>query len=202
MKQLAFPFLFQLLSLTVLAQNGTTEAFSKSYHFENNKQYLKAITALEGVYAANSYPLNLRLGWLHYLKGDYVVAQSFYKKAIGIKPHSIEARLGYVYPTAAMENWNDVVSTYEEILEIDPNHSVVNFRMATIFFYRKEYEKAKGFAQKVLILYPFDFDTNYLLAQIELSLGNIIEAKAALKNCLQYNPSSMEVQNIWAQLKG
>jgi len=201
MKKYSLFILFQTIAAFSFAQNGMVDVFSQSYAFENNNQYAKAITTLEAVYVNSSYPLNLRMGWLHYLKGEHVVAQSFYKKAIALQTKSIEARLGYVYPTSAMENWNDVVSMYKEVLEIDVNNSLVNYRLASIYFYRKNYETAKIFAQKVTVLYPFDFDTNYLMAQIELGMGNIMEAKAALVICLQYNPLSIEAKTMWEKLK-
>lgn len=191
---------FSFWGIVAVGQTTTSEAFSKSYTYEVNKEYSNAIAAMNKVYSAESYSINLRLGWLNYLAGEYVNSQSYYKKAIGLEPKSIEARLGYAYPASAMENWNDVVKIYEEILAIDVNNSVVNYRMGSIFYYRKDYTKATNYLQRVLNLYPFDYDSNYLLGQIEIIQGKIKEAKIHLNRALEYNPSSSEVKKLLSTL--
>lgn len=182
--------------MVAFSQSSVSAAFSKSYTYEASKEYSKAASAIDAVYDASSYSMNLRLGWLNYLAGEYVKSQGFYKKSIELEAKSIEARLGYVYPTAAMENWDDVVKTYNEILAIDSHHAVVNYRMAYIYFVRKDFEKAVNYALKVADLYPFDYDSNYLLGQIYVSQGKIKEAKMYLTRALNYNPSSTEVKTL------
>lgn len=200
MKKLFLNMLFIASAITVLAQTNTNDVFSKSYTLESEKNYTQAIEVMTNNYDANSYAMNLRLGWLYYLSGEYIKSQSFYKKAIGIESKSIEARLGYVYPASAMENWDDVIKTYNDILVIDPNNSNVNYRLAYIYNYRKEFEKATEFAQKVVALYPFDFDANYLLGQSYIGLGKIKEAKKHLIRALNYNPSSTEAKNLLSKI--
>lgn len=192
----------QLLSLSVSAQTDTVAAFSKSYNFESNKDYTKAIESMMTVYSANAYPVNLRLGWLWYLKGDYAKSQIYYKNAIATEPKSVEARLGYVYPAAALENWTDVAAAYKEILAIDPENSVANYRMAYIMHYiNKDNNAAANYIAKVLKYYPFDFDANYLSAAIQTSLGNIREARNSAMKALQYNPQSKEALRLFEGLK-
>jgi len=196
MKKLILNFVFLATATLGMSQANVNEAFSKSYSYENDKDYSKAISVITTVYDANSYTMNLRLGWLNYLAGEYVKSQGFYKKAVALESKSVEARLGYIYPTSAMENWDDVIKTYNEILTIDPNNSTVNYRMASIYSYRKNYTKAAGYAEKVVALYPFDYDSNYLLGYIYISLGKIKEAKICLIRALHYNPSSIEVKTL------
>jgi len=196
MKKLILNFIFLATATLGMSQTNINEAFSKSYSYENDKDYSKAISVITAVYDANSYTMNLRLGWLNYLAGEYVKSQGFYKKTIVLEPKSVEARLGYVYPTSVMENWDDVVKTYNEILTIDPHNSTVNYRMASIYNYRKEYAKAASYAEKVVNLYPFDYDANYLLGYIYISLGKIKEAKVCLRRALDYNPSSTDVKSL------
>lgn len=184
------------IAVAGISQTNVSEAFSKSYTYESDKDYKNAISAISNVYDAASYDQNLRLGWLHYLNGDYTKSQGYYKKAIALESNSIEARLGYVYPVSAMENWDDVIKTYNDILAIDPNNSTVNYRLAAIYSYRKEFEKAANYAKKVVTLYPFDYDANYLLGQVYISLGKIKEAKVHLTRALNYYPTSTDVKTL------
>lgn len=190
------------ISILASAQEETTTAFSLSYSYENAKQYSKAIAAINNVYTESSYTMNTRLGWLYYMNGDYVKSQSFYKKALALKPRSIEGRLGLAYPTAALNNWNDVIANYKAILKIDPNHSLSNYRLAYIYYtVKKENETAINYLNKVLEMYPFDYDSNYLMAKIHVRMGNIKEAKEAIIAALQYNPSSTAAWAIYETVK-
>jgi tetratricopeptide (TPR) repeat protein len=200
MKKLFLNILFIASAIIVSAQTNTNDVFSKSYSYESEKNYTQAIEVITNNYDANSYTMNLRLGWLNYLSGEYIKSQNFYKKAIGLESKSIEARLGYVYPTSAMENWDDVIKTYNDILIIDPHNSTANYRLAYIYNYRKEFVKASNYAQKVVLLYPFDYDANYLLGLAYIGQGKIKEAKIHLIRALNYNPNSTEVKNLLSKI--
>lgn len=192
-----------VLAITMLAKaqdEKVIAAFSSSYISEANKEYQVSISTLENVYDANSYMLNLRLGWLQYLKKDYVKAQEYYKKAIALEPKSIEARLGYVAPTTALEKWDDVLKTYKEILVIDPNNTVVNYRVGYIYYFRKNFVEAEKYIVSVLKLYPFDYDSNALLGANYLAQGKIKEAKKYYSVALAYNPNSKEIQEVMKKL--
>lgn len=196
MKKLVLNFIFLVTATIGMSQINVNEAFSKSYSYENDKDYSKAISVISSVYDVNSYTINLRLGWLNYLAGEYMKSQGFYKKAIALEPKSVEARLGYVYPTSAMGNWDDVLKMYQKILIIDPQNSKVNYRIASIYSYRKKYTKAASYAEKVVVLYPFDYDANYLLGYVYISLGKIKEAKICLNRALQNSPNSTDVKTL------
>lgn len=183
------------------ASKDIVSAFSASYMHENAKAYEKAIQAFDLVYNAGSYPINLRIGWLHYLNGDLRQSQEFYQQAVALAPGSVEAMLGYVLPLVAEGKWPEVIAAYKTILSIDPNNSVVNYRLALIYANQKEYVLAHPYAQKVTALYPFNYDGQLLLAKIEIAKGNILEAKNALMVCLQFNPKSKEALEMWELVK-
>lgn len=56
-------------------------------------------------------------------------------------------------------------------------------------------------SKKVVALYPFDYDGQLMLAKIEISRGNIVEAKAALAVCLQHSPGAKEAADLWEKVK-
>ena len=93
------------------------EAFSSSYTHEQNQEYTKAVADLTAVYDANSYEINVRLGWLNFNAGDYPKSLEYYKKANALMPYSIEAKLGSGLPLSAMGNWNEFEDVMKEILK-------------------------------------------------------------------------------------
>lgn len=181
------------LRTELFSQQNTELAFSKSYSFEYETQYSKAIAVLLEL-NIDTYQINLRLGWLNYLNKDYVKSETFYKKAVAIEPASVEARFGLVLPMSALGNWNSVLSVYLDIIKYDPNNSTANYRIASIYFNRKEFGNASTYVAKVLRLYPFDYDSNLLLGKILMAQGKNAEAKKYLGKALEYNPSSDEVK--------
>ena len=196
MKHSISSFLLLLFITVSYSQNNISEAFSKSYQFEYNKDFTNAISALDEVYSTNSYEINLRLGWLYYLNGDFSKSKNHYKNAIKSEPKSIEAKLGLAYPLGALESWGELITLYNEILKIDPFNYTVNLRMANIYYYRKDFTKAEKFGEKISKLYPFDFSYNVILGKINLSLGNIIHAKEHLNAALLYDPTATEVLGL------
>jgi len=188
--------LFLLIGGFTFGQTTVAKAFSVSYQNEYNKNYVNAISVIDKIYDAKSYEINLRLGWLTYLNGDYLKSQTYYKNAMALNPLAIEAKLGYAYPTGALLNWEDVIKTYSSILLIDTKNYKANFNMATIYYNKKNFEKAKNYATTINKLYPFDFSTNLLLGKINISLGNLTIAKQYLNKALLYNPTADEVKGL------
>lgn len=183
------------------AQNETVNAFSSSYKFESFKQYNKAIEALNTVYSVNSYEINIRLGWLNYLQGEYTQSEKYYKQALTITPKSIEGLLGLTFPQAAMLNWTSLSATYLKVLKLDPMNKTANFRLGQILFGKNEFKKAENHLAKICSAYPFDYDANVLMAEIQTKQGNISEAKAYYQKALLYNPDSILILKALVQLQ-
>jgi len=179
-----------LFFLNANAQNNITEAFKKSYYSESYLKYDEAINVVKSVYNADSYVINLRLGWLHYANGDLIESKRYYEKAIELEPKSIEARLGYAYPIDALTDVEGLKTNYESILKIDPLHTLTNYRLALIYYNKKDFAKAKKYLDTVLSLYPFDYDSLILIAAINVGLGNIEAAKTNYRLALLYNPEN------------
>ena len=71
-------------------------------------------------------------------------------------PYSIEARLGYAYPAAAMGNCDQVIGKYLEILKIDPSNYTASYKLGSIYYSRKDYNSAYKLFEKLVNMYPFD----------------------------------------------
>ncbi len=176
-------------SMTVFSQSGDLQkAFVESYTQEYNKKYTEAIASLVKVYSEKSYEINLRLGWLSYINGNYPQSQSYYQKAINLKSYSIEAKLGMIKPLSALESWDKVLLQYEEILKIDPQNANTNYWAGIIYYNRKKYETAAKYFEKGVNLYPFDYDSNHMLGWTYLNLGRAQDAKTLFKKALLSHP--------------
>ncbi len=170
-------------------EKSVQDAFIASYKLETDGDYTKAADALRKVYSESSYEINLRLGWLSYLKGSFTESAAYYNKAIQLMPYSIEARLGFVLPASAMGNWDHVVTRYNEILKIDPNHSLTNYRMGLIYYYREDYQTSYKYFERVANMYPFDYDAIHMFAWVHLRQGKKKEAHALFHKALLIRPN-------------
>lgn len=171
------------------AQDNVIAAFKESYTLEQNGEYTKAANGLAKIYQADSYEISLRLGWLYYLAGKQAESENYYGKAIALRPYAIEPRLGMAYPLAAQAKWDELVTLYNKILEIDPQNTLVNYRMGLIYYNLQSHEKADQFLEKVINLYPFDYDTLLLLAWNKFALQKFREAKVLFNKVLMNNPN-------------
>lgn len=193
LKKILFVTLMALFSLnnTIYSQEvSMQEAFNNSYILEYNGEYMKAVEAINKGYDQKSYGANLRAGWLNYEAGLYIESQNYYKKAIALKPNSIEAKLGYIYPSKALGNMDQVIAQYKKILETDPQNSTANYQMGLIFYDKKDFQSAYKYFEKVVNLYPFGYDALLMYAWSNFQLGKNKEAKILFKNALLLSPYS------------
>lgn len=180
--------LFFLSTSSAFAQSAVQNAFTKSYASEKLGKYSDAIKEIAAVYDEKSYEINLRLGYLNYEAGLFTEAMSYYQHAMNLMPYSIEAKFGYVLPSAAAGNWDAVLNQYLEITKIDPQNTKANYRIGSIYYGRKDYSNAFKYLEKVVNLYPFDYDGLLLYAWCNLQLGKMNEAKVLFHKVLLLSP--------------
>jgi tetratricopeptide (TPR) repeat protein len=181
-----------LMPLHLFSQDvdNRIKAFQQSYALESTGELQRSAEVLRAVYDEKSYEVNLRLGWLTYLTGSFIESTSYYNRAISIMPYAIEPRLGIVNPMAAMGNWDQVIGQYEKILAIDPNNSVVNYRLGVIYYNRDNYVISHQYLEKTVNLYPFDIDGLLMLAWCKFRLKQYREAKILFQRALMHTPNN------------
>jgi tetratricopeptide (TPR) repeat protein len=186
-----------LLAITLQAQNYTDlqSAFSDSYIAENQKNYELAISEMKPIFKETDYNSNIRLGWLNYLAKKYSESITFYKRAIELKPYAIEARLGCVKPLSAIENWEKVKEQYLEILKIDPLNTTANYWLGVIYYNRKDYKTAINLFEKIVNLYPLDYDSVIMLAWSKINNSNHADAKLLFQQALIIRPNDSSAQS-------
>ncbi|MBC7124185.1 MAG: tetratricopeptide repeat protein [Bacteroidales bacterium] len=191
------------MSVNLAAQDFAklSAAFSESYAKEKEGKYADAAKPLKAMYDEKSYEVNLRLGWLTYLQGQFSESVGYYSKAIELMPYAIEPRLGIVLPASAMGNWGSVVEQYNKILSIDPNNTLVLYRMGMISYENKDFKKAYTYFEKVVNLYPFDYYSVLMLGWTNYQLGKTKEAKILFQKALLYDPTSASAKEGLSLLK-
>lgn len=191
LRQTIFTAMIAMLSVCANAQNEAAmpKAFSDSYTQEYYKKYSDAIATISNVNSDDNYETNLRLGWLNYLNKNYTASQTHYQKAVSLKPYSVEAKLGLVKPLSSLESWDKVLEQYDDILKIDAQNYTANYWAGVIQYNRKKYEAAIKLFEKLVNLYPFDYDANHMLAWSYLNNGRNNDAKVLFNKALLIKPA-------------
>ncbi len=166
----------------------TIKGFQTSYLDEATGNLQGAVDDLKKIYDEDSYEINLRLGWLSYSSGQFTESSSYYNRAVALKPFAIEPRFGVILPTAAMGNWEIVINQYKKILEIAPSNTLAMHRLGLVYYGRKEYDKAEMQFDKVVNLFPFDYDGLLMLAWTKFQLKKYREAKVLFNKALMNTP--------------
>jgi tetratricopeptide (TPR) repeat protein len=194
-------FIFSVFASMAQDYTKLTAAFSDSYAKEKSGKYSEAVSILKTCYDPNSYEINLRLGWLTYLDGQFSESSGYYSKAIELMPYAIEPRLGLVLPASSMGNWDMVIAQYNKILSIDPNNTVTLYRSGLISYDKKDYKQAYLYFERVVNLYPFDYQSVLMLAWTNYRLGKIHEAKILFNKALLYYPDDASAKEGLSLLK-
>lgn len=164
------------------------KTFEQSYALEKTGDFRKAINLLKEVYQEDSYEINLRLGWLNYNAGLFDDSKVNYRKALAVLPYSEEAKFGIILPLSARGEWDEVIRYYNQILANNPGNTVALYRLGLIYYNRKDYIQSARNLQKVVDLYPFDYDGLLLMAWTNLQLGKSREARVLFNKVLLYSP--------------
>jgi tetratricopeptide (TPR) repeat protein len=189
-KKYAFAMI-TLVALNLNAQNNKAlaTAFSQSYEQETALKYDAAIAALNTVYSATSYEINLRMGWLYYAGGKYKDAVTYYLKAVTLMPAATEPKWAIINAYTKLEKWVEIEKVYLSILKLDPKNSTANYNLGYIYYYRKDYINAKKYFDVALNLTPFGYNNMLMSGWTNYFLGNKNEASTLFNKVLLYSPS-------------
>jgi tetratricopeptide (TPR) repeat protein len=197
MKHFIITLIFLATIFSVNAQNGELlNAFEKSYLYEKNQEYTKAVASLAVVYNKyqTNFETNLRLGWLHYLSGNLKESNIYYAKAIELKPMALEAIFGNILPLLAQGKYGNIEVLANKAISIAPNDSRAEYYIGLVSYYQKDYLKSERFFEKAINQYPFDLDLNLMLGWSKFALGKKNEAKALFQVAQRHSPNSAAVK--------
>lgn len=187
------------LSNFTVAQGITAEleTFKKSIAEEIKLNYGKAVELMESIYVKNKdeYLINFRLGWLKYQAKQYTESIKYYKMAIEISENSVEALLAITYPLDKLSKWDELVDTYDSILEQDEENYAATKQLGIIYFNRKNYRKSNGYFEDLLINYPSDYYANIYLGWNYLNLGSKSKAEKYFSTVLLFYPDDKSAKD-------
>jgi len=169
------------------------EAYYQSYNYEKMGDYKDAIKVLIPVYQKYpyGYTVNLRLGWLFYLKKNYQNAIEHYKKASMAMPYSVEPKLGLMRIYNELGRFKDSLQVGSSILKYDFYNFYGNYYEILALMGEKNYKVAKELCDKMLSLYPTNVMYLNLLGENYWYLGKKDLAKKVFENVLILDPNNV-----------
>ena len=104
-------------------------------------------------------------------------------------------------PATAEGNFKMAEDQYKKILEIDPMNTIANYRLGQLYFGKEDFENAKIHFEKVVNLYPFDYDSVIAFARTQYKLGNLREAKVLFSKALLIRPGDQSASDGLQMIK-
>jgi len=167
-------------------------AYHRSFEYERAEAYHDAIRALAPVYEAypNGYTVNLRMGWLFYLNGNFNNAAAHYDVARSAAPFALEPKLGQLLPLLAQGRWSDAESVAYEVVSVDHYNYYGNMRLVLALRMQDKFEPAYQITLKMAGAYPTDLSFLTELALLNDARGNSEEAVRLFTDLLILDPEN------------
>ncbi|MBF0236349.1 MAG: hypothetical protein HQM12_01480 [SAR324 cluster bacterium] len=195
MKRCIFSLLVWMMAFTSLAQaeSWIQEAYYRSYSYEKIQDYDNALKTLMPVYQKypEGYNVNLRFGWIYYLKGAYANALEHYQKSITAAPYSVTAKLGHTLPLMAQQKWEQVTQELYEVINTDYYNYYGNLRLSYGLRMQKKFDLAEKVIYKMLLIYPTDISLLTELLLIRITNGQQSEAEKIATDLLILDPENI-----------
>ena len=190
--------IFVLILLPLYTYANVEDAYKRSYSYEKRQDYENAIKSIMPVYKQYpmGYTVNLRLGWLFYLKKAYANSISHYNKAIQALPVSVPPKLGYTLPLIAQQKWAQAEQVLNQILKSDYYNYLANVRLSYVLRMQGKFELAARVSQKMLTFYPIDTTFLAEFALSKIALGDTEGAKLILNDILILDPENITARSI------
>ena len=184
-----------------LSAGDIRDAYKESFKYEKMQDYDNAMKAITPVYKAyaEGYTVNLRMGWLYYLKKNYANAIKNYENALTAAPDSIEAKLGASLPLLAQEKYDEVESLLNKVLKVDYYNYTGNLRLAYVLRLEEKYDLATKVAGKMLAIYPTDVSFMAELALDKFAKGDKTGAGEMMWNVLVLDPENVTAKEYFRQ---
>lgn len=167
-------------------------SYKRSFEYESVQDYQNSIRALAPVYEAtpNGYLVNLRLGWLFYLNGNYNNSATHYETATRAAPVALEPKLGRLLPLLAQGRWGDAETLAYQVVSVDHYNYYGNLRLAIALRMQGKVDAAYQIALKMVGAYPTDLLYMVELAQIQDARGDKAEARRIFGEVLILDPEN------------
>jgi tetratricopeptide (TPR) repeat protein len=195
MKIVLIFFLFLGLSSASDEFEDIKNGYFKSYDYEQMQKYSEAIKVLAPLYKKypNGYTLNLRFGWLFYLKRSYNDSIKYYKIASLQNPYALDPKLGLIQVYLRTNSYHEAEITAYELLKVDYYNYYANLYVIKALIAQKKYNIATDIIKKMLALYPTDIAYLEQLA-IVYKITNNSYLEKLYENILILDPNNVLVR--------
>ena len=168
------------------------DAYYRSYDYERTEDYMNGIRALAGVFEAypEGYTVNLRMGWLFYLNGNYANSLEHYGTAQRVAPYALEAKVGSLLPLLAQERFAEVESLAYQVVSVDYYNYYGNLRLGLVLRLQGKLEQARMVVVKMLTVYPTEPLYLTELALIAVAEGDTEAARRTFEDVLILDPEN------------
>lgn len=167
-------------------------ALLKSYKTAARRDYVSAIAPLKKLSRQNpqDYIVQLRLGYLYYLKKSYAPSVEYYTRAVRLRPSAVEPRLGLMLPLMAAKRYSRAIKIGQSILMIDPVNYTAISRMAFSLYLSRKYPGAIVQYRRLVQLYPADVTMRVGLGWSYLMDGQKNKARREFEKVLLISPAN------------
>lgn len=112
------------------------------------------------------------LGTIEYLLSNFQNAYEFFKKVLSINPNNQHALINQAAVLNKLNDNNKAIALLEKALSINPNNSSAYRNLGFVYEDICDFNKAEKIYLKALVVDKNDFQSQYALAQLQLSNGN------------------------------
>ena len=190
MKKLIISFLLITNLLFCAELTDYQKNYTKTFELEYQKKYTQATKLLLEIYPKYKYDyeLNLRLGWLYYLSGNYKKSIEYIKFSLKINPNSIESLNMILLPFTALKDIKSVKKYATMAIKKSPANYYANIRLAYAYYSLKMFKEALHQYKILNSFYPSDTDSKLGLAATYLKLKDYKNARKHYLEILKVSP--------------
>lgn len=167
-----------ILGITICKAGDLEDAIQASYQLEAEKKWMQSLEVLARKYKnyPDDYFLNLRLGWLFRILGNYENAKIHYSKALQINPKALDPQIGLYF--LDVEN--------REFLK----SKMIANALIPLLIEKNEFEMALKMTNQELQNSPIDLDLLHFKLSCLVKLNKREEAKRVQSQILGIHPQN------------
>ncbi|MCK4234079.1 tetratricopeptide repeat protein [candidate division WOR-3 bacterium] len=172
-------------------------------NYEKSSLWNEAIETFRKMVKLFNYPKENQLNYDVYAayeankKGDKDWAEKVLKRILKIQPDNIPALIFTGDINYSTGNIDEAIRLYKKIISIDSESGYIIFpRLMKAYYEKGEFEKIEETYKGVLENIPEDNKTTIALAGFYQKMGRLSEAHELLKNGVETNPDSIDMNLI------
>lgn len=124
---------------------------------------------------------------------DFAVAESEFKRALMLNPNYAIARLWYSFLLTALGRFDEGLREARLALALEPLSNFINSGAGFPFYHARQYDMALEQASRMIELEPNSWVGHWLLGEVNIQLGKLAEASAALQKAVTMSAGGAEM---------